>query len=171
MTTNKSVGCSNAPQETATDCGYVGLQGYHVDGRTVRKQVHHVESRMEYYWELRSKNAQNIKALMCPLYRYSRLSSASRRFASGLGSRFFVNSIASSMRFSIGCLYLSSIHFQNLFRVNWGPLCSLDSRTIACSNHATILFWCPPCFRSRCSRITAGISRYCLRIDPARSAH
>jgi len=23
---------------------------------------------MEYYWELRSKNAQNIKALMCPLY-------------------------------------------------------------------------------------------------------
>ena len=26
MTTNRSVGCSNAPQETATDCGYVGLQ-------------------------------------------------------------------------------------------------------------------------------------------------
>jgi len=26
MTMNKSVGCSNAPQETATDCGYVGLQ-------------------------------------------------------------------------------------------------------------------------------------------------
>jgi len=24
---------------------------------------------MEYYWELRSKNAQNIKALMCPLYK------------------------------------------------------------------------------------------------------
>jgi len=23
---------------------------------------------MEYYWELRSKYAQNIKALMCPLY-------------------------------------------------------------------------------------------------------
>jgi len=23
---------------------------------------------MEYYWELRSKNTQNIKALMCPLY-------------------------------------------------------------------------------------------------------
>jgi len=23
---------------------------------------------MEYYWELRSKNAQNIKALMYPLY-------------------------------------------------------------------------------------------------------
>ena len=42
---------------------------YHVAGRTVRKQVHHVESRMEYYWELRSKNAQNIKALMFPLYK------------------------------------------------------------------------------------------------------
>jgi len=26
MTTNKSVGRSNAPQETATDCGCVGLQ-------------------------------------------------------------------------------------------------------------------------------------------------
>jgi len=26
MTTNKSVGRSNAPQATATDCGYVGLQ-------------------------------------------------------------------------------------------------------------------------------------------------
>ena len=26
MTTNKSVGRSNVPQETATDCGYVGLQ-------------------------------------------------------------------------------------------------------------------------------------------------
>jgi len=26
MTTNKSVGRSNAPQETATDCGYGGLQ-------------------------------------------------------------------------------------------------------------------------------------------------
>jgi len=26
MTTNKRVGRSNAPQETATDCGYVGLQ-------------------------------------------------------------------------------------------------------------------------------------------------
>ena len=42
--------------------------GYHVDGRIVRKQVHSVESWMAYYWELRSKNAQNIKALMCPLY-------------------------------------------------------------------------------------------------------
>jgi len=26
MTTNKNVERSNAPQETATDCGYVGLQ-------------------------------------------------------------------------------------------------------------------------------------------------
>jgi len=26
MTTSKSVGRSNAPQETATDCGYIGLQ-------------------------------------------------------------------------------------------------------------------------------------------------
>ena len=45
--------------------------GYRDDGRTVHKQVHRVKSRMEYYWELRSKNAQNIKALMCPLYKYS----------------------------------------------------------------------------------------------------
>ena len=67
MTTNKSVGRSNAPQVTATDCGYVGFAGYHAGGRTIRKQVNRVESRMEYYWELRSKNAQN-KALMCPLY-------------------------------------------------------------------------------------------------------
>ena len=42
--------------------------GYHVDGRTVRKQVRRVESPMEYYSELRSENAQNIKALTCPLY-------------------------------------------------------------------------------------------------------
>jgi len=39
----------------------------HVDGRIVRKKVRRVESRMEYYWELRSKNAQKIKILMCPL--------------------------------------------------------------------------------------------------------
>jgi len=31
--------------------------------------AHRVESRIEYYWELRSKDAQNIKILMCPLYR------------------------------------------------------------------------------------------------------
>jgi len=37
--------------------------GYHVDFRTIRKQVHRVESRMEYFWALRSKNAHNIKAL------------------------------------------------------------------------------------------------------------
>ena len=28
---------------------------------------------MEYYWELPSKNAQNIKALICPLYKNSPL--------------------------------------------------------------------------------------------------
>jgi len=43
------------------------VAGYRVDGRTDRKQVHRVESRMEYYWELRSKDVQNIKAVMCPL--------------------------------------------------------------------------------------------------------
>ena len=42
--------------------------GYRVDGRTVRKQVQRVESRMEYYCELRTKNAQNIKAPICPLH-------------------------------------------------------------------------------------------------------
>jgi len=67
MKTNKSVGLSNAPTETVTDCGLCRFAGYRVDGRTVRRQVHRVESRMEYYWELSSKNAQNIKALMCPL--------------------------------------------------------------------------------------------------------
>jgi len=41
--------------------------GYGVDGRTVRKQVHRVESPMEYYWESRSKNAQNNEARVCPL--------------------------------------------------------------------------------------------------------
>ena len=49
---------------------YVGLQA---NVSTVRmfanKQASSRESRMEYYWELRSKNAQNIKALMYPLYR------------------------------------------------------------------------------------------------------
>jgi len=43
--------------------------GCRVDGGTVLKQVHRAESRMEYHWELRSKNSQNIKALMCPLYK------------------------------------------------------------------------------------------------------
>jgi len=28
---------------------------------------------MEYYWELHSKDAQNIKALMCPLYHHQEL--------------------------------------------------------------------------------------------------
>ena len=42
---------------------------YHVGGRTVRTQVHRVESRIECYWKIRSENAQNIKALMCPLHK------------------------------------------------------------------------------------------------------
>ena len=67
MTTNKSVRRSNAPPETATDCRLCRFAGYRVDGRTIRKLVHRVESRIEYHWELRSKDAQNIKILMCPL--------------------------------------------------------------------------------------------------------
>jgi len=66
MTTIISVVYLHAVQ-TATDwlCRHAG---YRVDGLTVHKQVHHIESQMEYYWEFHSKNAQNIKALMCPLY-------------------------------------------------------------------------------------------------------
>jgi len=67
MTTNKSVERSHAPQETATDCDYVDLQA--IVSTVGRKQVHRMESRMEYYWELRSNNPQNIKAVMCPLYK------------------------------------------------------------------------------------------------------
>jgi len=73
MTTNKSVGRSNVPQETATDCGYVGLQAIMSTGRTVGKLVQPVESRMGYYWKLRSENSRNIKALMCPLYFYKQI--------------------------------------------------------------------------------------------------
>jgi len=72
MTTNKSVRRLNAPQETATECSLCRFAGYCADGRTVRKRVHRVESPMEYYWKLRSKNAQNIKALTCPLYHQGR---------------------------------------------------------------------------------------------------
>jgi len=50
MTTNKSVGRSNAPQETGDRQRLCRFAGYRVDDRTVRKQVHRVESRMEYYW-------------------------------------------------------------------------------------------------------------------------
>jgi len=46
------------------------LQHHHVGGRSIRKQAHRVESPMEYYWELRSENAQSIKALMCPPLRH-----------------------------------------------------------------------------------------------------
>jgi len=58
--------CSTGNNDRLRLCRFAG---YHVDGRTIRKQVHRVESRMEYYWALRSTNAQNIKALMCPLYK------------------------------------------------------------------------------------------------------
>jgi len=49
--------CATGNSDRLLSCRFAG---YRVDGRTVRKQAHHVESRMEYYWELRSKNAQNI---------------------------------------------------------------------------------------------------------------
>ena len=56
--------CATGNSDRLRLCRFSGCR---VDGRTVRKQVHRVESRMKYYWELRSKNARNIKALMCPL--------------------------------------------------------------------------------------------------------
>jgi len=72
-----TVGVSNNDEKKrwAFECATVNsdrlrlcrFAGYHVGGRTVRKQVHRIESRVEYYWELRSENAQNIKALMCSL--------------------------------------------------------------------------------------------------------
>jgi len=48
MTTNKSVERSHAPQETATDCGYVGLQA---NVSTVRKQVGYIALNDE--WNIR----------------------------------------------------------------------------------------------------------------------
>jgi len=56
---------SNGNSEQRQWCSFAG---YRVNCWIVRKQVHRFESRMEYYWELRSKNAKNITALMCPLY-------------------------------------------------------------------------------------------------------
>jgi len=68
MTMNKSVGRSNAPQETATDCGYVGLQAVvSTVGLFANKYIALNHEWDVIYWVLRSKNAQNIKALMCPL--------------------------------------------------------------------------------------------------------
>jgi len=61
MTTNKSVGRSNAPQETATDCGDVGLQAIASVVELIANR--YIALNHEYYWEFRSKNAQNIKAL------------------------------------------------------------------------------------------------------------
>jgi len=49
----------------------------------VRKQVHRVESRLEYYWELRSKNAQNIKALVYPIYKNGPRRESVDRFTRG----------------------------------------------------------------------------------------
>jgi len=67
ITVNKSGERSHAQQETATNCGVVGLQAIVSTVGLFRKQLHCVESRTEYYWKLRSKNGQNIEALMCPL--------------------------------------------------------------------------------------------------------
>ena len=69
MMTNQSVGRSNAPQEIATDCGYVGLQANMSTVGLFANKYITLNHQMEYYWELRSKNAQNIKTLMCPLYK------------------------------------------------------------------------------------------------------
>jgi len=67
MTTNKSVGHSKQSTGNSDRLRLCRFARYHVDGWTVRKQAHRVELRMKYYWELRSKNAHIIKALMCPL--------------------------------------------------------------------------------------------------------
>jgi len=63
MMTNKSVERLHVQQERVADCGYVGLQAFVAMVGPICKQVHCVESWMEHYWELCSKNAQNIKAL------------------------------------------------------------------------------------------------------------
>ena len=76
MTAYKSVGRSHASLETATNCGYVSLQAnMSIDGLFAKRQAYIVcvESRMEYYWELRSKNAQNIKALKYQLQQHLRI--------------------------------------------------------------------------------------------------
>jgi len=46
--------------ENSDNCGSVSLQAI-VPTLTVRKQAQCVESRMAYYWKLRSKHAQNIE--------------------------------------------------------------------------------------------------------------
>jgi len=67
MTTNKKRWAYEYATGNSDQLRLCRFAGYRVDGWTVRKQVHRVESRMEYSWELRSKNAQNTKALMCRL--------------------------------------------------------------------------------------------------------
>jgi len=68
---NKGVGRLHAPQQSATHCGDVDFQAIvsTVNCWTVRKQVHCVESRMEYYWVLCSKNAQNTNVSTIPTLR------------------------------------------------------------------------------------------------------
>jgi len=67
MTTNKNVKHSNAPQETVTDCSYAGFQANaSTVGLLANKYI-----ALNHEWNIvgnYSKNAQNIKALMCPLY-------------------------------------------------------------------------------------------------------
>jgi len=64
---NKSVGHSHVPQEAATNCGNVGLQTAESVVDMFANKCIAMNHNMKYYWELRSKNAQNIKALMYPL--------------------------------------------------------------------------------------------------------
>ena len=67
MAMNKSVGneqkcwvfdCATGNSDRLRLCR---LAGYHVDGRTVRKQVHRVESRMEYYWNYAVRMHKTLK--------------------------------------------------------------------------------------------------------------
>jgi len=68
MTTNKSVGRSNTPQERATDCGYVGLQAIvSTVGLFANKYI-----ALNHEWNTTGNYAvrmhKSIKILMCPLW-------------------------------------------------------------------------------------------------------
>jgi len=67
MTTNKSVECSNAPQETATDCSYVGLQAImSTVGLFANKYI-----ALNQEWNITGNYAVRMhKTLMCPLYKH-----------------------------------------------------------------------------------------------------
>jgi len=67
MTTNKSVRRSNAPQKTATSCGYVGLQAImSAVGLFANKYI-----ALNHQWNITGNCAVRMhKTLMCPLYRY-----------------------------------------------------------------------------------------------------